>query len=84
MILEQLIEKKDIELYLKCRIKYLEQVRTDEVLKQPLGNREFINQRFKGKIEECSKLLHIITNGKIKKGSKWYFDKVKGATKSNE
>ncbi len=76
MLLDQLLEKKDVELYLKMRIEFLREIKHNSIMKEPIENREFIAKRFEGRIEELTKLLHIVTNGKIKDMSKSYFHKL--------
>lgn len=76
MLLDQLLEKKDIILYLKLRADFLREIKHRETIKEPPENREFIVKRFEGRIEELTKLLHIVTNGQIKNMSKSYFHKL--------
>ena len=76
MLLEQLLEKKDIKSYLEFRIKFLKLIKCKEVMKLPIEHREFINERFKGRIEELKELLNVITEGKLKEKSKNYYHKI--------
>ena len=76
MLLEQLIEKKDIKSYLEFRIEFLNLTKHKEIMKLPFENREFINERFRGRTDELKKLLDVITEGKLKEKSKNYYHKI--------
>lgn len=45
-------------------------------MKEPIENREFIRERFEGRIEELDKMLNVITNGQLKDKSKSYYHKL--------
>ncbi len=84
MLLDQLLEKKDVELYLKMRIEFLRGIKHDSVMKETLKNRSLIAKRFEGRIEELTKLLHIVTNGQVKNMSKSYFHKLEKMEEYND
>lgn len=75
-ILDQLLEKKDVELYLKFRMEFLKSIEHEEKMKLPESKRGFIDERFKGRHDELRKLLLIITNGTLKDNSKSYYHKL--------
>lgn len=77
MLLDQLLEKKDIENYLKLRMEFLSKIEHSEKMKLPLDKRALIDERFKGRHEELQKLLNIINAGKLKHKSKSYYRKIK-------
>jgi len=76
MILDKLLEKKDITAYIDNRIKYLNLRLEDELLKHPPEKKEYLRQRHSGKIHELSKLRNIIKTKNIKDISKDYHKKI--------
>lgn len=84
MLLDQLLEKKDVELYLKMRIEFLRGIKHNSIMNELPENRNNISKRFEGRIEELTKLLHIVTNGQIKNMSKSYFHKLEKMEKYND
>lgn len=76
MILEQLVEKKDIKAYLEFRIEFLNLTKHKELMQLPLKDRGFINERFRGRTDELKKLLDVITENKLKDKSKNYYRKI--------
>lgn len=75
-LLDKLLEKKDVELYLKLRAGFLKKIKHREVMKNPEDRREMIRQRFDGRIEELHTMLNVVKEGKIKDKSKSYFHKI--------
>ncbi len=75
-VLDQLLEKKDVELYLKFRIEFLKNIRHGEMMKEPLDRRGLIQQRFEGRIDELTMMLNVAKAGKLKDKSKSYFHKL--------
>lgn len=73
MILDKLIEKKDIEIYIDNRIIFLEKETIVEVLKQKPEKRQIIKERFKGRIDELKKLDTVIKQDNLKVDSKKYY-----------
>ena len=75
MILEQLLEKKDIEIYLKYRIaiinSYLKNIKDF-----PEKEREYIKERFLGRRTELEMLKDVIVQGKLKMRNKEYYENV--------
>lgn len=73
MILDKLIEKKDIEIYIDNRIIFLEKETIVEILKQKPEKRQIIKERFKGRINELKKLDTVIKQDNLKVDSKKYY-----------
>lgn len=69
MVLEKLIEKKDVNLYLQYRCKELEK-RKKEVESFPEQKREQIIKKFDGKITELKRLRSVMSEGKLKEECK--------------
>ena len=69
-MLENLIEKKDLMIYLDCRKKALKIQMVDEVSKQPAHRKELIKQRFMGRMWELQDLKTIVAQGQVKSKSK--------------
>lgn len=76
MILEQLIEKKDMMAYIDYRTKYLKLIMEDEILKQLPRNRMYIKQKFDGRINELQKLKTVVHSRMIKEQCKIYYKKL--------
>ena len=76
MILDKLMEKKDLKIYIDQRMKYLSQERECEILKQPESERGFIQERFYGRLLELQKLKDSLEKDLIKHDSKIYYKKV--------
>ena len=75
-ILDKLLEKKDIEAYLEYRIEFLKITMTDEISKLDPGKREFVRERFKGRISELGNTLTSIREDDVKTDSKWYYEQI--------
>lgn len=73
MILEKLMEKKDLDAYINLRIEYLKSIERGVLEDLPEKERGFIQERFVGRINELEKLLLILRENKIKDMSKQYF-----------
>lgn len=71
MILDKLLEKKDLEIYILLRIKNLRKI---DLTKFPKSKREKIAERIKGKISELKKLRLIIKQVKLKEMDKMYWE----------
>lgn len=74
MILEKLIEKKDIQIYIETRISHLETELNNTLKQTPEKKREFVKERFAGRIRELEKLRAVIAQGKIKDACKNYWE----------
>ena len=84
MLLDQLLEKKDIELYLKLRMEFLGLIEHSEKMKRPIEKRELLDERFRGRHDELKKLQNIIVEGKLKNKSKNYYRKIKNMNSDQE
>ena len=73
-ILDKLMEKKDIEAYLDLRAEFLKKTMTNEILKLEPEDREFIRERFKGRISELEMMIEKIKSNTIKSDSKRYYN----------
>jgi hypothetical protein len=60
MILDKLLEKKDIQAYIKFRTIYLKRTMTSEMQSQPPAKRESVRRMFMGRIRELEHLSRII------------------------
>ena len=72
-ILDKLMEKKDLKIYIDQRIKYLSDEKESEILKLPESERGFIQERFQGRILELKKLRDCLEKDSIKYTSKKYY-----------
>jgi len=68
-ILAQLMEKKDLKVYMEKRIEILKQKKTNQILREHPKRRGLIHQRIKGRILELQYLLHLLHNNTIKSES---------------
>ena len=75
-ILDKLLEKKDIEAYLEYRIEFLKITMTDAISKLDPKDREFVRERFKGRISELGNTLTSIREDDVKTDSKWYYEQI--------
>lgn len=83
VILDKLIEKKDLRLYILTRIKRLKLTMEDEVMNAPEKRREYIKERFHGRILELQHLLLNLESNQIKSKSKINWEKVGGLDFNN-
>ncbi len=74
-ILDELVEKKNLRIYIDCRIQVLKSEMIKEMEKQPEKKREVIRQRFKGRIAELEKLNTALESGKLKQMAKRYYQR---------
>jgi hypothetical protein len=65
-ILDQLIEKKNLMIYIDMRIRQLEKEMEKEVGRQPPRKRGLMVQKFRGRVEELRSLKAIVANNKVK------------------
>jgi len=75
MILEQLMEKKDMLIYIDCRIKHLERM-VKGINKFPERQRHKIKMRFEGRMKELQQLKSVLSTNKLKKHAKKYWQEV--------
>ena len=76
-ILDKLMEKKDLALYIKLRIEFLELSIHKDILSTPPKYREKVKQRQVGRIKELHQLLTELNQNNIKKKSVFYWNKNK-------
>ncbi len=72
-ILDKLMEKKDLTIYIDFRIEYLNSIKENEIINRPEKERGLIQERFKGRIDELEKLKSLLAQDKIKDMGKEYF-----------
>jgi len=76
-ILDKLIEKKDLELYLKLRIEFLELSIHNDILSTPPKYREKLKQRQIGRLRELHLLLTELNQNNIRNKGIFYWRKNK-------
>jgi hypothetical protein len=72
MILDQLMEKKDLMIYIDCRIKHLNKLKK-RIDKFPERQRHKIKMKFEGRMKELKQLKRVISNNKLKDKAKRYW-----------
>jgi len=77
-ILDKLMEKKDLDAYIKFRIEYLNSIKKDEIIKHQEKERGLIQERFNGRVIELDKLRILLQKNKIKNMGKEYFRLING------
>jgi hypothetical protein len=75
-ILDQVIEKKDIKIYIDTRCAHLRNQLLIVLGSLPAKNRNAIRERFAGRIKELELLGSIIDQGKLKKVDKTYWNEL--------
>ena len=75
MILEQLMEKKDLFIYIDLRINQLKDVRKKAVEVTKEKRKAIIYERFSGRIRELIDLKELIKSNQIKDKSKYLWKK---------
>ena len=70
MILDKLLEKKDLEIYIDTRIKKLLSIKITQFPEKQRGK---ISERIKGRISELRELKKIIRQSRLKAMSKAYW-----------
>ncbi len=70
MILDKLLEKKDLEIYIDNRIKRLISIKITQFHEKQRGK---ISERIKGRISELRELKKIIRQSRLKDMSKLYW-----------
>lgn len=81
-ILSQLIEKKDLRIYLELRTKHLQTTMNVEIEKLPEEKRQYIVERYKGRLKELSLLKKLIEQGKLKETDKIYWNQLEKESES--
>ena len=70
MILDKLLEKKDLEIYIDTRIKKLLSIKITQFPEKQRGK---ISERVKGRVSELRELKKIIRQSRLKDMSKAYW-----------
>ncbi len=73
MILDKLLEKKDLLAYIDFRVEFLSLISETELMRLPERDRESLKQRFVGRQQELKMLKKLIAQDKIRKMGKKYF-----------
>lgn len=63
MILDQLIEKKELLTYCDLRIRRLTKTKHEEILRQPPEKRDQVARRIDGRIAELAHLKRLVNGG---------------------
>lgn len=74
MILDKLMEKKDINAYIEMRIKYLCETYANTIKTANPRHRYSIHSKWKGRIAELKKLKQVINSNNLKQQSKKYWE----------
>lgn len=69
-ILAQLLEKKDVLIYIDVRSAHL---RRKDITEYPEQQREMIAERLKGRLKELEMLKSLINSGRLKDADKQYW-----------
>lgn len=73
MILDKLIERKDLKIYIDYRIKHLLKVLRKDLEIAPLAHRESLKRNLSARIEELKTLRGIVSNKRIREYGKRYW-----------
>lgn len=65
-ILEKLLEKKDLDIYLVTRWNALKRMADAEIRKAPVKNRQLVRGRFEGRMLELKMLRKLLKQNLIK------------------
>jgi hypothetical protein len=77
-LLDQLLEKKDLMVYIDFRIKHLRAEDIRNIMNLPEAKREAAHLKANGRIQELYQLRKVVAQGKLKEQSKMYFNLTKG------
>lgn len=75
MILDKLIEKKDLLIYITMRMKELSHRKQDVIESATPRERQALAERFNGRLKELQLLKKAIVQSTLKKEAKHYWDK---------
>jgi hypothetical protein len=70
MILDQLIEKKELLAYCDLRMRRLTKAKHEEMLRQPPEKRDLVAKRIDARVAELAHLKKLVHGGKIKEEAK--------------
>ena len=77
-ILDELLEKKDLRLYILTLIKRLQLTLDDELMTLPPERRQYVKERFVGRMMELHHLKQLLDHDLIKEKCKINWEKVGG------
>lgn len=69
-ILDLLLEKKDVIIYIDVRIKMLKREQFNLMKTAKPSDRGFLQERFKGRIDELEIIRNLIKSGQVKDAAK--------------
>ena len=69
MILDKLMEKKDLKIYIKARTAELRRIKREQIVKLPPKDREQFRQRMIGRIMELDRINNLLAQDCLKKSS---------------
>lgn len=76
MILDKLLEKKDLIVYIKVRRKALKGSMSKEIAKAPVEQKENVRRLFMGRIRELNYLENLVQQDRIKAKGKEFWREV--------
>ena len=69
MILDKLMEKKDLKIYIKARTAEVRRIKREQITKLPPKDREQFRQRMIGRLMELDRLNNLLAQDNLKKSS---------------
>ena len=73
MIFDNLLEKKDVIVYLELRRDFLKSALAAKISKIDEKDRAIVEERFKGRISELNLLIDEVGKDVLNDSSKWYY-----------
>ena len=73
MMLDRLLEKKDVVAYLELRRDFLKSALADKVSKIDEKDRALVEERFNGRISELNLFIDVLEKNVLNDSSKWYY-----------
>ena len=73
MIFDNLLEKKDVIVYLELRRDFLKSALSAKISKIDDKDRAIVEERFKGRISELNLLIDEVGKDVLNDSSKWYY-----------
>jgi len=68
-ILDKLMEKKDLRIYIKARKAEVRRIKREQITKLPLRDREQFRQRMIGRLVELDQLNIVVAQDRLKENS---------------
>ena len=69
MILDKLMEKKDLKIYIRARTAEVRRIKREQITKLPPKDREQFRQRMNGRLQELDRLNNLLAQDCLKKSS---------------